>query len=196
MARHRPRHRSQPIWLASWGFTLGLLVVLLLLPSSWWDAIWPDGRLRGRADDARPDHEFELIELAVRRPPPVVEAVAERPHQPPPPALLPEAEWWSQAWNVRIDADLGRRVALPDSLLPVPLVDLWGAQATVELIMATPDSVVNARLWELVSEEQLGRNDLSGLYSTIAKARAYVDMKRREAAMFNEFGSDQIRVPD
>lgn len=197
MAHHRPTQRPRPAWLLSWSITLGLLLGLVLLPEHVWESIWPDGRLRPGLAHRAHDHVFELVELSVVLPaPPVIEAVPELPERPDHPAPRVEAAWWTQAWDVRIDTDLGRAPSLPDSLLPAPLAELWGAQATVDLILATPDSVVEARLWQLVNEQQLARNDLSGLFSAIAKARSYVDMKRREASMFDEFGADQIRTPD
>ena len=184
MTPHRPIQRPRPAWLLSWLITVGLLAALVLLPEAAWEAIWPDGRLRSRDGDEHAGHVFELVEVSVVRPlPPVVETIPDPPDDQRRPARPePEAAWWTQAWDVRIDADLGRALVLPDSLVPAPLVEIWGAQATLDLILATPDSLLEAQLWQLVNEQQLGRNDLSGLYSAIAKARSYVDMKRRGPA--------------
>ena len=190
-----PHRRPDWIWPSAW-FAVGLLVVLAtLVPEAWWWLLIPD---RDLTDSSSPifGPAFELVDLEVAPPPPVVvvvdleraEPLASVPHLDP--------DWWNHAWNVRIDADLGRRsAALPDSLLPQPLLDIWGAQATVALILAQPDCVVQARIWRLVQAEELTRNDADGMFSAIAKARSYADMKSREAAMYDEFIFETVPVP-
>lgn len=192
-----PPHRSRnPRWLwpVSCSLAATVLLALVAMPAGWWDALWPDGRLRhrdaGRADRA----PLQLLSVAVvpARPP---VRVADPADDPPPPTRWRDARWWDEAWNARIEP-LASPPALPDTLPPTPLRLLWGEQATVEFILGQPDSVVARRLWRLVQTEQLGRDDLDGMFSAIAKARSYADMKRREAAMFDEPGAEQIRVPD
>ncbi|MEZ4389207.1 MAG: hypothetical protein R3D98_16805 [Candidatus Krumholzibacteriia bacterium] len=190
------RERVRWIWPVSWALAGLVLVALGLMPARWWDALWPSGRLRARQEARAVPPPLVLLELDVAPPPPVIVAVEDPPRgdpEPPP----PDARWWTQAWTLRVDADLGRGLpAAADTLFMTPLRELWGAGATVERIIAEPDSVVEARLWQLVSEQRLARNDVAGIFAALAKARAYVDLKRREAAMYGEFGPDQIRVPE
>ncbi len=197
MPRHRPRDHPRWLWPLSWLLCGLALACLIIMPARWWDAIWPAGRLRSR-DAGRPSLAvLRLVDVEVIAPPADVTVVPDPPEQAEPPPPSREPDWWSRAWEVRVARDLVRDpVGPPDTLALAPLLELWGAGASVELILAQPDSVVDARLWQLVNEDALSRNDLSGLYSAIARGRAYVDMKRREAAMFDEFGRDQIRVPD
>src|SRR6056297_624636 len=128
IVRTEPRWR----WAAAWVAALAMLLGLTLLPRPWWEAIWPRGRLRP--------------EVAAVRPP---RTVLTRPDSTVPIAAGPVADsaWWVRAWQARVAADFSPPVpALPDSLIPTPLRDLWGARAAVDLILATPDSVVRARL--------------------------------------------------
>lgn len=182
-------------WLASWLLTGAVLLALILMPAAWWEAIWPDGRLRERHGQAPAGPAFELVDLETVAPPPVVlvvdEVTAARPEALPP----PDPAWWTRAWDVRLSRgrDLVDRAAAAP---PGPLDVLRQATPTVASLLARPDSTIEARLWQLVLEQELGRSDWNGWYTAVARGRAYVDMKRREAAMFDEFGLDQIRVPD
>ena len=189
---HQPRPRW--IWPSAWLTAVVLLVLTSLTPEAWWWLLLPARDLTG-APPPTFNPVFELVELDVVAPPPVVvidveeiNVPADEPHLDP--------DWWNQAWNARIDADLGRRLAAqPDSLVFQPLLDIWGAQATVELILAQPDSVVQARIWRLVQTEALTRDDADGMFAAIARARAYADMKSREAAMYDEFIDETVPVP-
>ena len=192
-----PHHRPGWIWPSAWFAAAVLVVLATLVPHAWWWLLIPDRNLT----DSSPSSfgpTFELVELEVVAPPPVVlvtrdlektDPLAPEPHLDP--------DWWTRSWDARIDADLARRRStLPDSLLlPQPLLDIWGAQATVELILAQPDSVVQARIWRLVQAEELTRDDADGLFSAIARARSYADMKSREAAMYDEFIFETVPVP-
>ena len=198
MARHRPRHRPRWLWPLSWALAAALVAVLVLLPASWWQALWPRGELRERPTAGRFAPALRLVSVEAMRPPPPVRVVADadRPRPRPQPTDA-AASWWERSWRVRLDVEgVGAAPALPDTLVPAPLVALWGARPVVDLIVAAPDSVLRARLQRLVLEERLAADDLHGLFSAVARARAYVDLERREAAMFDEFGRDQVRVPD
>jgi hypothetical protein len=191
-----PAHLTtrQPAW--TWPASLGGAVLVLLLlaavPLSWWRALAFGPSLRERAAPA-PVSDLRLLELPAVAPPPPVAAA---PAQDPPPRDLPDqdAAWWRQAWDGRLAADLRPLRALPDSLLPPALVAVWGVRPTVELILATPDSAVAARLWRLVESERLTRDDLDGLFTAIARARAFQDLKSREAAMYGEFRFETVPV--
>lgn len=196
MARHRCSTTRRPPWLASWLLTAVILLALISLPSTWWDAIWPDGRLADHAGSTAAVASLELVEVEVVVP--RVEVVVDRQvvdRQES--ASRSEPDWWTGAWNVRV-AGLPEQLqrARQDTSPAAPLAVLRDANPAVATLLARPDSTVDARLWQLVTEEQLGRRDWNGFYTAVAKARAYLDMKRREAAMFNEFGADQVRVPD
>lgn len=196
MTRHRSSTTRRPPWLASWLLTAGVLLALMSMPSAWWDAIWPDGRLVHNSGTTAATASFELVDVEVDVP--RVEVVVDRQvvdREEPAPG--PEPDWWTGAWNMRV-AGLPEQLqrARRDTSPAAPLAVLRDARPVVASLLAQPDSTVEARLWQLVVEEQLGRRDWNGFYSAVAKARAYLDMKRREAAMFNEFGADQVRVPD
>jgi hypothetical protein len=197
MMLDRPPARSRWTWLVSWATSAAILALLVAMPAAWWDAIWPDGVLRDHDQARRPARELALVEVEILRPRPPLRIEPESRPRPRRDPLPPDPAWWTQGWNRRIASDFSAPpTVVPDSLVPRPLIDLWGAQATVDLILAAPDSAVQARLWQLVEEEQLARDDLSGLFSAIAKARSFVDLKRREAAMYGEFGPEIVRVPE
>jgi len=189
VSRDRPRWT----WPVAWSLALASLVLVALLPQRWWNAVWPDGRLAARATEP-PPAAFELVELAPGRPPSPIESDESPPTAPTPPRA-PEAAWWEVGFRARIVADFAAPPVLPDSLLPRPLLELWGARATTELILAAPDSAVHAQLWWLVQEERLAASDLGGLFTAIARARAYADLRSREAAMFDEFLNETVPVP-
>jgi hypothetical protein len=185
--------RPRPAWARAWVLTAAVLAAIWLAPTSWWERLWPDGRLRGVGAPA-PAPPLVIQRVEIVTPPAVVEPVpADQPEAPRP---EPEPRWWTDAWNARIVADrASQRAAAADSLLPGPLRDLFGAQATVAMILATPDSVVTARVWRLVQQEQLSASDADGIFEAIARARAYADLRSREAAMFDEFLHETVPVP-
>ena len=191
-----PRDRSCWTWPAAWSAAAVLLLAALLVPEAWWWLLVPDRDLgRGRARE--PAKGLELLDLEILRTPPeiVVSPDPRREDRPAPEPPLDPA-WWTRAWNTRIVADLTTSPrALPDSLVPRPLLDILGARGTIELVLARPDSSVRAQLWLLVQEEKLACQDLDGLFSAIAKARAYADLKSREAAMYDEFLLETVPVP-
>ncbi len=181
-----PHDRPRWVWPASLLATLVLGILALFVPEAWWWLLVPDKTLRAPAREITPA-AFELVELEIRRPPPVIETasgdavVSEEP-------VFVDTDWWNRAWEYRIEADLSRAgTAIPDTLLPAALLEIYGAGATLDLILASPDSVVEARLWQLVQEDELRRDDLDGVFAAIAKARAFADLKAREAAMYDEF---------
>jgi len=189
IVRTEPRWR----WAAAWVAALAMLLGLTLLPRPWWEAIWPRGRLRPVAAAEAPV-AFSVVEVAEVRPP---RTVLTRPDSTVPIAAGPVADsaWWVRAWQARVAADFSPPVpALPDSLIPTPLRDLWGARAAVDLILATPDSVVRARLWLLVEAEDLAASDVAGLFAAIARARAHADRRSREADIFDEFLPSTVPV--
>lgn len=190
---HRPCRWA---WPAAWVGVLLLLTGATLVPETWWWLLVPD-RYRGREAELAAPAALELLELEVLPPPPPI-AIApdDARREPPAPAPHLDPDWWTRGWNARIVPDLApARPELPDSLLPRPLLDILGAQATLDLVLAQPDSVVQARIWWLTQEEQLSRDDLDGLFGAIAKARAYADLKSREAAMYDEFINETVPVP-
>ncbi len=190
LTRTEPRWR----WAAAGAVALAVLLALVLLPRSWWDAIWPRGRLRPVAATPAPA-ALTVVEVVTVPPP---RAVAARPDSTMPTTAGPvaDAAWWDRAWHARVAADLAPPVrTLPDSLIPGFLRDLWGSRATVDLILAAPDSVVQARLWLLVEQERVAASDVGGLFTAIARARSFADMKSREAAIFDEFLPASVPVP-
>ena len=180
------------VWPASVAGAFLALLMLCLVPGAWWRLLW-SGHSPPRE---LPEHTFradlQIIELEPVRPPPPLAAATGADAQP---EILPaDPDWWWAAWHGRIEADWRSPAALPDSLLPAPLLAMLGVRATVDLILAAPDSLIEARLWWLVQTEDLTLNDLDGFYTAIARARAYADLKSREAAMFNEFQFETVPV--
>lgn len=171
--------------------------MLWMLPTAWWSAIWPRGVLRQLESPRLALREIVLFEYEIRRSPPPVAVVRDDTRTEAADDPADDPDWWWQSWRVRIAVDFGTSHAtIPDTLIPLPLQDLLGARATLDLILASPDSVIQARIWELVAEGGLRLDDVSGMFESVARARAYVDMQRRQAATFGEFGADQVRVPD
>jgi len=187
-----PHHRPPWVWPASLAGGALLLVVAMLVPASWWWLLIPDRELR-HDQEAPAMLALQLMEEVVLPPPALVEEVMdiEEPEEEP---VLVDPQWWTHAWEARLESHHTYTTLLPDSLVPTPLLDIYGAQATLDLILAAPDSLVQANLWQLVQEESLSRNDLNGLFSAIARARSYADMKQREAAMFDEFMFETVPV--
>ncbi len=188
---HRPPRWTWPV---AWSTAALLVLAALLVPESWWWLLVPDRDL-GRHAASEVPTVLELMDLEIQFPPPEVVVTPEpdtlkRPE--PEPHVDPD--WWTHSWNARIVADMAPAQTLPDSLLPSPLLDILGARATVELVLMQPDSLVQARIWWLAKEERYTRDDVDGLFSAIARARAYADMKQREAAMFDEFINETVPV--
>jgi len=174
-----------------------LLWLATLVPASWWALLVPDQPLRATVA-AGPEVDFMIEDLEVGPAPPAIE-IAGAGEEPAPPARHLDPDWWTRAWNARIVFDRlpapAPAPALPDTLVPPVLVGLLGLEASREFILAAADSVVEARLWQLVQEERLRLTDLDGLFTAIARARAYADMKSREAAMYGEFMFETVPVP-
>jgi hypothetical protein len=189
----RPRPRWT--WPLAWSLAALVVALALAIPESWWWLLVPDRPiLVTRA--AGPAPALRLLELEVITPPPVIEAAPERPQDRPRPEPPLDPDWWTRGWNARIVGDLpATGPALPDSLLPRPLLELLGARAALDLVLSQPDSVVQAQLWWLVEEERLARDDLDGLFTAVARARSYADKMSREAAMYDEFLLETVPVP-
>jgi hypothetical protein len=181
-----PRPRPAWIWPSSLGAALCLLASLLLVPSAWWQRLWP-GRLP-RSGDVRPAEAaaWPVIEVILAPPDvaPIDEPSSPRPE---PPA---DADWWWSAWResaAPVAVAIRRRPAAAagaptvDDLLRIP-----GVRPLVSAILAAPDSLVAQRIWRLEQTLELGRDDRAGLYTAIARARSYADLKSREAAMYGE----------
>ncbi len=165
---------------------------MLAVPESWWWLLIPDGRPAGEPGPSLTP-ALELVDIEIRRPPPPVVRV---PDDTPPrrtQEATVDAAWWTDAWNIRISADLAAPAAR-DTVLSRPVLDLLAAGPSVDAILARPDTVIEARLWQLVQEHTLARDDARGIFTAIAKARAYADMKSREAAMFDEFALETVPV--
>ncbi len=105
--RTEPRWR----WVAAWGVALAGLLVLVLLPGSWWEAIWPRGRLRPVAA-TEAAATFTLVEPARVRPP---RGVVARPDSSATAVADPvaDAAWWDRAWQAK-----SREADIFDEFLP------------------------------------------------------------------------------
>ncbi len=192
-----PHDRPRWTWPASLAGAFVLLLAASLMPPAWWAWWWPAPSAR-RAPPAA-DGTVAPIAWIIVLPPPVVEArprvddpspTADRRDEP----WLP-ADWWQSAWSA--DTAIGRPrpvIDLPDAMLPAPLVLMLGTQATLDLILAAPDSAVAAVIWRLEQTASLSRDDRDGLYTAIARARAFADLKSREAAMYGEFLLETVPV--
>ena len=187
-----PRRPDASTWPLAWSLAAVWLLLMLAVPESWWWLLIPDRPAAG-ADAAPRLTVLELVDIEIRRPPPPVVRVPDDAPPPRAPAPPADAAWWTDAWNVRIAADLAAPAA-GDTVLTRPVLDLLAAGPTIDAILARPDSLIEARLWQLVQEHQLARNDARGIYTAIAKARAFADMKSREAAMFDEFARETVPV--
>ena len=192
-----PNDRPRWMWPASLAGALVLLVVAVLLPDAWWSWLWPSAT--GGRPPVAPSPAGDPITWTIVLPPPVIEVVPEPADTAPATDdhdldWLP-ADWWQTAWHDAAAIGWPRRVIdLPDALLPVPLVVLMGTQATLDLILAAPDSAVAAVIWRLEQTASLTRDDRDGLYTAIARARAYAYLKSREAAMYGEFLLETVPI--
>jgi hypothetical protein len=106
----------------------------------------------------------------------------------------PEPAWWTRALDQRVIADL--QAQAPNDTLPWEAVGAAGLPTTLEIVLAVPDSLVAARLWELKQEDEVGCADPFGYFRAVSRARAGQDLKSREAAMFGEFNNETIVVPN
>jgi hypothetical protein len=190
-----PRRSWPWTWPLAWSGAALALLAFVLAPAAWW---WPLTARRGLGrvrEPALPPH-LHLVELEVLRAPPAIVATPAEPPQRRPPAVHVDPAWWTRGWNARlVPWAAATPPAVPDTLLPRPLLDLLGARAGLDLVLAQPDSAVEARLWWLAEEERLGRDDLDGVFSATARARALADLKSREAAIFDEFILETVPVP-
>jgi hypothetical protein len=189
-----PPRRCPWTWPASLAGAVCLLLVLLALPAAWWDQLWP-GRLPAGRQRAAPAHQtLRLVEVSVL-PPAAAAPLAVTTE--PPDHESPLADWWQSAWLPGPAAAVPRARLLaltpPDSLA-APLRLLLDTRATVETILAVPDSVIAACLWWLEETASLTADDRDGFYTRIARARAYADLKSREAAMFGEFQFETVPI--
>lgn len=194
MPAHLTPRRDAWTWPASLGGAALSLLILLLLPPAWLRFMLPDRGLRPPLSRPLEPH-LRVVELAPASLPPIITPVpSEQTAAPPAVPVWDDDEWWHRAWHGRLAQDLRPRTLRPDSLPSPILTTLLSAGMDLDLILATPDSVIEARLWRLVQTEQLARNDLDGLFSAIARARAYADLKSREAAMYNEFINETVPI--
>lgn len=192
MAAHLTPRRSRWTWPVSLGGAVLVLFLLFLVPAAWWRRLLPEPRLRDVRQRAFVAH-LQVVELAAVEPPPaVVAARDDRPSGPDVP--FQDAAWWQQAWHGRLERDLRPVAERPDSLRIRSVLALLEARAELATILAAPDSAVEALLWRLAQTEQLSRNDLDGLYAAIARARAYADLKSREAAMYGDFSQETVPI--
>jgi hypothetical protein len=183
------------VWPASCSGALLALLLLLLVPAPWWRALWSLQSLRALPARERAA-DFVVLDVPPVRPPPPIAAA---PDESDSPAALErlwqrDPDWWEAAWRGRLIVDQRPAPSVSDTLLPAPLLALLGSRAAVELVLAMPDSAVTARLWWLVQQERLTYNDLDGIFTAIARARAYADLKSREAAMYGEFMFETVPV--
>ena len=186
--------RSRWIWPASFGGAALVLLLVFMMPVAWWRLLAPPRALHAAC--GRPDEpDLRIVELAVVRPIPEIREVLEDRPLREPDSLPLDPEWWQEAWHGRFADDLhAPAAASPDSCLPPVLAAILNSRADLDLILDAPDSVIEARLWRLAQVEKLTRNDLEGFYSAIARARAYADLKSREAAMYGEFLNETVPV--
>lgn len=109
----------------------------------------------------------------------------------------PEPSWWTLAFEERAAADLGDRpAATAADTVPWALLGSTGLPAALEIVLAVPDSLSSARLWELGEEEALGLSPLRDFFHAVSRGRAFEDLRSREAAMFGEFVHESIMVPN
>lgn len=112
-----PPRRCPWTWPASLAGAVCLLLVLLLLPASWWDRLWP-GRLPAASREAGATRaSLRLVELIVQPPADIAPRLESAIEPEPEPPL---ADWWQTAWlSGDRDVALGVRrlvLAAPDSL--------------------------------------------------------------------------------
>jgi len=188
-------HRPESPWRWPAATALALSAVLsfaLLAPRDWLGFLLPDGR-HLRQQQAPPRRW-----LVLQPPLDIASAPAAEPErreardEPPPPAA-----WWDLAWNARIvagaEADLTAPAARDDSV--GVLLDLLGLPEDWSG-GARPDSVLAARLLLLAREDALQLGELRPYLSALGRQEAYRDILSRAAAMYDEFLSLDIRVPD
>ncbi len=194
MLRHQPRPPSP--WGACALATVGLLVLLLLVPAAWWRALWQRTRLQPRELPLVAElPDFALLEIA---PPPSVEVVVptvartrEVPRE------LPDAMWWDRAWEVRVRSDLLRDAApAVTDTTPWAALGALGLPTSLAAALAVPDSALAARVWELVWEDKVDLSRLADYFRAIGRGRTYADLKSREAAMFGEFMFETVPVTE
>ena len=105
----------------------------------------------------------------------------------------PEPDWWRQALDGRVAQDF---VPVVPDTAPWASLGEPGLPATLELILATPDSATEHRLWELQREDDVDLSPLRWFFDAVARGRAYADLKSREAAMYDEGVHSTVTVPN
>jgi hypothetical protein len=194
MLRHQPRPPSP--WGACTLAVAALLLLLLLVPAAWWRTLWLS--TRPALDASRIPAvatDFTVLEIAAPR---TVEAVVpadekerERPRD------LPDAAWWDHGWDVRVRSDLlgGPATAAADTT-PWARLGALGLPTSLQAALTVPDSVLAARIWELVWEDRVDLSQLADYFRAIGRGRAYADLRSREAAMFGEFLFETVPITE
>ncbi len=189
------RSRSDPL---KWPFAIGLtfaclLAGIFLVPVAWFDFFFSPLDLR-EFSSLGPEKEWLVLvpppDLEVQQESlsPTKVTVTEE-------TVVQDPDWWTSGWRIRISNE-----AVTD-LKPAPLdsvaVVLQALGVGLDFTRkALPDSLLNHQLMLLRIEDSFAFEELKPYLSAMTRARAYADMKSREADMYDEHLSSQIMVPD
>jgi hypothetical protein len=191
------RSRHDPL---KWPFSIGLALAVLfavvfLVPAAWFDFLFSP------LDLSEKDSETATTAWLNILPPPNIEMTREvEPNPPekdsPKPIPLPEdPRWWTEGWRIRISQEsaMVMKPTASDSATVVLKALGLGLEFTQK---ALPDSVLNHPLMLLRIEDSFSFEELKPYLTALTRARAYADMKSREADMYDEHLGSQIMVPD
>jgi hypothetical protein len=132
-------------------------------------------------------------------PPPEIRAAL--PDEPPPAPVkapspaVPEPDWWTLGWRVRVAEDLARAVRPTPADSARVLLDAVGLPADLAMI-TRPDSALAARLLLLQRHDGLRFDALKPYLLAMGRAAMYRDLQSRVADMYDDFLRQEIIVTE
>lgn len=192
------RDRRDP-W--KWPFALVAAVALtiglfLYLPAAWIDSLFSYPGPADHAADLPPARWITLL------PPPDIALIPEpetdakdKPDPPEIPFVREDPRWWSEGWQVQTGIAVSRDLAPTSADSVAVLLQELGLGLDF-LSQARPDSVLAARLTLMQVEDSMRFDELKPYLSAMTRARAFRDMKSREADMYDDHLQSEIIVPN
>lgn len=191
-----PMHRRGSPW--RWPVAVGLAVGVLLagvflVPRAWLDYLMTPLDLDRAVRHGPPRPWLVLL------PPPQIRAAL--PDEPPPAPekalspVVPEPDWWTLGWRVRVAEDLVRAVRPTPADSARVLLDAVGLPADLAML-ARPDSALAVRLLLLQRHDGLRFDALKPYLLAMGRAAMYRDLQSRVADMDNDFLRQEIIVTE